>query len=87
MKLEEIIVPTRELAERVASELAIILNGYDVVYLSDLKELVGLPTTYKDSRWGWTSLNCIVLCQVSQGYRIDLPEVKELVTIESRSKS
>lgn len=72
----EIILASRNEAEMVVEMMSTILDKYEVVTVADLYDLVGLPTTYVDNKWGWTSLTHVDIRQTREGYLIDLPNVQ-----------
>jgi hypothetical protein len=74
----EIIVNSRKEAELVLSTIADIIESYDVASVADLNELVGLPNTHIDNKWGWTSIRHADLRQVREGWLIDLPPAKPI---------
>jgi len=76
--MSEIIVVSRDEAELVVERLGDIIDQYDAASVADLHDLVGLPTTYIDNKWGWTSLQYADVKQVREGYLIDLPAVEPL---------
>jgi hypothetical protein len=76
--MSEIIVVSRDEAELVVERLSDIIDMYDAASVADLHDLVGLPTTYIDNKWGWTSLQYADVKQVREGYLIDLPAVEPL---------
>lgn len=69
----EILLTSREDAERVLETLTDICNQYDVASVADLNELLGLPSAHTDNRWGWISLNYADIRQVRDGYLLILP--------------
>lgn len=75
---EDIVLVSREEAELVVERLTDIIDTYDVATVGDLYDLVGLPTTYIDNKWGWTSLNYADVKQVREGYLIDLPQAEPI---------
>lgn len=74
----EIIIVSREEADLVVERLIDIVDKYDVASLADLYDLVGLPSTHTDNKWGWTYLNNITVRQVRNGYLIDLPPLEAI---------
>lgn len=72
----EIILVSRDEAELVVERLTDIIDKYEVASIADLHDLVGLPTTYVDNKWGWTSLRGADIRQVRDGWVIDLPSVE-----------
>lgn len=69
---------SRDEAELVIERLSDILENYDVASVADLYDLVGLPTTYIDNKWGWTNLAYANVRQVREGYLIDLPQAEPI---------
>lgn len=74
----EIILVSRQEAELVLSTMIDIIETYDFASIADLHELVGLPSTHVDNKWGWVSLNHVQIRQIRDGYLIDLPPAKAL---------
>lgn len=74
--ISDIVLVSREEAETVVERLGDIIEQYDVATVADLHDLVGLPSTYVDNNWGWTSINFVDIRQVRDGYLIDLPTVE-----------
>lgn len=74
----EIVLTTRDEAELVVERMTDIADKFDVVSVADLYELVGLPTTHVDNKWGWSGLHDVNVRQVREGYLIDLPLVEPL---------
>ena len=68
-----IVLASRAEAERVLEQLMMIIDKYQVTSVSDLNELVGLPTSHTDQNWGWDRLNDVIIRQVREGYLLDLP--------------
>lgn len=74
----EIILVSRDEAELVVERLTDIIDKYDVASIADLHDLVGLPTTYVDNKWGWSALKYVNIRQIREGYLIDLPSVEPI---------
>lgn len=74
----EIILVSRDEAELVIERLRDVLDTYEVASIADLHDLVGLPTTYVDNKWGWTDLKYAEIRQIREGYLIDLPTVEPI---------
>lgn len=74
----EIILSTRDESELVLEAMQDILDKYDVVSMSDLRMLVGIPTTHTDNKWGWYSLRGTSIRQNRGGYLLDLPPAEPL---------
>jgi hypothetical protein len=75
-----IALPSRVSAELVLDRMYEVIEEYGYVTLRDLRELVGLPSTYLDDRFGWTELygSQTHIIQAREGYVLDLPPMKEL---------
>lgn len=70
---DDFLLSTREEAELVLERMNDIIDNYDVVSLADLNDLVGLPTTHVDNKWGWSSLGNVQIRQIREGFLIDFP--------------
>jgi hypothetical protein len=75
---DDIIFSNRAEAETVVETLLDIIDKYEVVSLADLYELVGLPSTHVDNKWGWTFLKNVEIRQVREGSLIDFPPLEEI---------
>lgn len=73
-----IIYRNREEAELVLTHLKVIVDKFAVASVEDLHDLIGLPSTHEDHKWGWTALDNIEIHQVEEGYVIDLPPVESI---------
>lgn len=74
----QIILASREDAERVAELLLEIVSQYEVASMADLNEMLGLPSSHIDNKWGWTYLSNIEIRQIRDGYLLELPPVEEI---------
>lgn len=70
---ENFILSSRQEAELVLERMNDIIDSYEVVSVADLNELVGLPTSHIDNKWGWTYVGDVDIRQVREGYLIDFP--------------
>ena len=52
----DIILNSREEAELVVSTLVDIIDKYDVASVADFNTILGLPSSYVDNNWGWSSI-------------------------------
>lgn len=77
-EINDVILQNRDEAERVVETLIECLDKYEVASLADYYDLLGLPTSHVDNKWGWTYLNNIEIRQVRDGYLIELPPLEEL---------
>jgi len=75
---EDVIVESRSDADTVVERLTDIVDMYEVVSVSELNELLGLPSSHVDNKWGWTNLSSIEVRQVREGWRISFPPLEEI---------
>lgn len=75
---KDIIVATRDDADVVVERLIDILDKYETASVADLNQLLGLPTSHIDNKWGWRYLNNVEVRQIREGYLIELPPVEEI---------
>jgi hypothetical protein len=75
---EDVIVASKEDAETVVERLTDIVDMYDVVSVADLHELLGLPSSHVDNKWGWTHLAGVDVRQIREGWRIGFPPLEEI---------
>jgi len=54
------------------------LEAKGFIFVGELKELVGLETTYIDDRWGWKELKVITVQKMNEGFLIDLPSAEQI---------
>lgn len=69
----EVVLSSRGEAELVLESLRDIIDKYEVTSVSDFHQLVGLPSSYVDEKWGWVNLTHVGVMQIREGYLIDLP--------------
>lgn len=74
----EILLVSREEADVVLEQMADILDTYDIVSVADLYELVGLPSTHVDNKWGWSTLHTANVRQTREGFLLDLPPIEPI---------
>jgi hypothetical protein len=75
---DEIVLDERAEAEEVIDRLFDLVSRYDTATVADLYELVGLPSSHTDHKWGWTRLQGAGVSRVRGGYLLDLPEPEPL---------
>lgn len=75
---DDLILSSREEAELVVQSMNDIVDQYDVVSVADLNDLVGLPTSHTDNRWGWNQLGNLQIRQIREGYLIDFPPAEPI---------
>jgi len=65
-------------AESVVEQLADLLDVYQVATVADLNTMIGMPHTYVDNKWGWTTLDGVDIIQTPHGYMINLPPMEAI---------
>lgn len=79
MKPNDTLFKYKKDARRVLEVMQQILKEFSVVYVSDLCDLVGLPSTYDNTKWGWTKLENVEIRKVERGYVIDFPPMEKII--------
>jgi hypothetical protein len=74
----DIILVSREEAERVIERLGDVIDMYKVASVADLYDILKLPHSYIDNKWGWQHLHYANVRQIREGYLLDLPPVEPL---------
>jgi hypothetical protein len=74
----DIILASREEADRVVAQMIDILDQYEAVSWADLCALVGWPSSPVDNKWGWTYLTNTEIRSTRNGFLIDLPPMEAL---------
>ena len=75
---DDIVFEIRKEAENVLASLFARLVQYDVVFVSDLYELVRIDPVLNDSKYGWTELTGAHVAVVNEKYVLKLPEPKNI---------
>lgn len=75
----DFILASRDEADLVLERMNDIIDNYDVVNVADLNELLGMPTTYTDNKFGWVYLGDTQIRQIREGYLLDLPPAEPIV--------
>lgn len=75
---KDITVGSKEDAESIVEGLMTIIQAYEIVSVSDLHELVGIPASPVDNKWGWSNLSSISINQTRDGWTITFPPVEEI---------
>lgn len=77
-------------AEAVLDGLKKLLTEFNVAMLLDLYDLVGMPTNFEDSRWGWDDLSSAVAIVVEDEatkkmqWTLSLPKMKRISDMHVR---
>lgn len=75
----EIVLPSRADAEAVLDALHKLMQQYKRVSMSDYLDLVGLSSTFTETKVGWIELGNPRIIQLRSGYIIALPVPKPFV--------
>jgi len=76
--MDNFVLATRAEADNVVERLGDILDKYEVVSYGDLMDLLGLPSTPIDQKWGWSYLTNVAVRQVRNGYLIEFPALEPI---------
>lgn len=74
----DFILESKEEAEMVLQTMYDLLEMYEHVTVGELHELLGLPSTFTDEKWGWTHLSHSHVQPIREGYMIVLPPMEAL---------
>lgn len=74
----EIILESRTDAEEVLDTLEDMIDRYDDVSVAAFYELVGMPSSHTDEKYGWTNLANARVERVRDGFCIKMPRVRPL---------
>lgn len=74
----EIIFASRMDAELVLGGLQDIIDQYQAASMADLNEIVGLPSSPIENKWGWESLRHAEIGQTRDGFVLNLPPAQTL---------
>lgn len=75
---DDFIISTRSDADRVLERLNDIIDRYGVASVGELKDLMGVPSSHVDEKWGWLFLGDASVTQVREGFILDLPPEEPL---------
>lgn len=70
---DDLVLSSREEAELVLERMKDIIDTYEVASVGDLNELVGIPSTPIDNKWGWIFLDDVAIRQIREGWLLDFP--------------
>lgn len=74
----EIIFGSRSDAELVLERLQDVIDQFQVTSMADLNEIVGLPTTHVDNKWGWENVRFAEIRQTRDGFVLNLPPAQPI---------
>lgn len=69
----DVFLHSREEATNVLDEMFGRIQDYDVVTVADYNDLLGLPSSHVDQKWGWLDIRGTEVRQARDGFYIDLP--------------
>jgi len=69
---------TRIEAEHTLDSLNYLIDNYGQTTVSDLQDLIGYTTSFKNTHYGWTNLNEALIYKSTNGYILRLPLPKNL---------
>ena len=72
-KFDEMIIDTRENAEKVLDAILDLIIKHGKASVSDYHDLIGVTGTFKDEKYGWFDLRQAEVRRVREGYVINLP--------------
>jgi hypothetical protein len=75
---KDFVLSKRSEAELVVAHVIDVLKRYEIVSLADLYDLMGLESSYTDTKWGWTRLNNVQIHEVTNGFTIEFPPLEEI---------
>lgn len=75
---DNFILSSREEAELVLERMNDIIENYEIASVADLNELIGLPSTHVDNKWGWMFLGNVQIRQIREGFLIDFPPAEPI---------
>ena len=69
--------------ERVVEALRNLISQFNIAMLDDYYDLVGIPSTFEDSKWAWDDLSDVKIGSSELGvWYIDLPPLKSLSELQ-----
>lgn len=71
---DEIVLESRVEAEDVIDRLFDLVSRYEQATVADLYDLVGIPSSHTDHKWGWSDLRGAGVTRVRDGYLLDLTD-------------
>lgn len=74
----EMIFTSRSDADLVLERLCDVVDQFQVASIADLNEIVGLPTTPVDNKWGWDNVRFAEIRQTRDGFVLNLPPAQPL---------
>lgn len=70
---DAIVIVSKSDAEAVLKHLSSRIGAYGYASVSDLNDLLGLSSNYKDAQWGWKNLDGAEILPIEEGFTLDLP--------------
>ena len=74
----EFIFETSIEAREVLRTMAEIVRDYGQATVADVYDMVGIPSTFTNNKYGWTDVSRATIGVCREGYLLKFPEAKEL---------
>lgn len=78
LQSRDLVFSSREEADLVLEKMNDVIDQYEVVSMADLNDLVGIPSSHTDNKWGWSNLKDVKIHQVREGFLIDFPPAEAI---------
>lgn len=78
IRFDDIVLPTRSECEVVLEELEKLIEQYREAKVSDLFDMLNLPSNHANLNWGWTTMDDVEIRKDGDGYRLVLPKPEPL---------
>lgn len=73
-RFDEVILPSRVLADEVLDRLMLLLEKFQMVTVADLYELIEEDINHNDDKFGWVDLQGSYVSRLGAGYILNLPQ-------------
>lgn len=77
-EMTDFVLSSKEEADLILERIGDIIENFDCASLSDLHEMLGLPHSHVDNKWGWTDIRFAAIRQIREGWLLDLPPVEPI---------
>lgn len=85
--LQQLVFNHRVDAEEALSGLKRVIEQYGCGTVADLKDLVCIPTTYVDTRWGWKSTDGFKIVETGQDVILGFQKPSKLELLEADAEA
>lgn len=76
--MQDIVLSSEEDAENVLDVLRKLLDRYEQATVADYLELVGISSSFTDTKVGWTDLTNVSIKSVKDGFFLELPNPESI---------